>query len=122
MFWNTVHTRAQARSGARVPSVRAGGRDGCYPNVPVFFAASRKLAEEWVYRFLTAAQMWAGSEESAVERTGIGTAETAGAVSVPEPTTAELRAWAREHGLQVPGRGRLRPEIRQAWHSAQQAR
>ncbi len=26
-----------------------------YPEVPVIFAGSRKLAEEWAYRFLSAA-------------------------------------------------------------------
>ncbi len=32
------------------------------------------------------------------------------------PSTAEVRAWARSIGLEVPGRGRLRPGIWQAWH------
>ena len=36
----------------------------------------------------------------------------------PEPTVAEVRAWARSVGLEVPGRGRLRPEIWDAWRSA----
>jgi len=34
------------------------------------------------------------------------------------PATAEVRAWARSVGLEVPGRGKLRPEIWQAWHEA----
>ncbi|MGW4966197.1 Lsr2 family DNA-binding protein [Nonomuraea sp. NPDC004186] len=29
-----------------------------------------------------------------------------------------MRAWAREHGLPVADRGRLRPEIWEAWHAA----
>jgi ERCC4 domain len=29
-----------------------------YPNVPVVFCETRKLAEEWTYRFLAAAQVW----------------------------------------------------------------
>jgi adenine-specific DNA-methyltransferase len=36
---------------------------------------------------------------------------------VPAPSTAELRAWARANGLDVPDRGRLRPEILQAWRA-----
>lgn len=34
------------------------------------------------------------------------------------PSTAEVRAWAREAGLPVPDRGPLRPEIWEAWHDA----
>ncbi|MCC5579591.1 Lsr2 family protein [Microtetraspora sp. AC03309] len=29
-----------------------------------------------------------------------------------------MRAWAREQGLPVADRGRLRPEIWRAWHAA----
>ena len=36
--------------------------------------------------------------------------------AAPQPSTAEVRAWARTVGLPVPDRGRLRPEIWQAWH------
>ena len=36
----------------------------------------------------------------------------------PEPTVAEVRTWARNAGLQVPDRGRLRPEIWDAWRTA----
>ncbi|WP_327359729.1 ERCC4 domain-containing protein [Streptomyces sp. NBC_01304] len=93
-----------------------------YPNVPVFFAESRKLAEEYIYRLLAAARVWADGEEAAVRRIGVGSPETAAATTITEPTTAELRAWAREHGLDVPDRGRLRPDIRQAWHAARQTR
>jgi hypothetical protein len=38
-----------------------------------------------------------------------------------EPTTAELGAWARGSGLIVPDRGRLRPQIWQAWRDAHAA-
>ena len=31
---------------------------------------------------------------------------------------AEVRAWARHHNIAVPDRGRLRPEIWQAWRAA----
>ena len=34
------------------------------------------------------------------------------------PTTAELRAWAREQGMDVGDRGRLSPEVRAAWDAA----
>ena len=41
----------------------------------------------------------------------------AGPVPAPEPTTAEVRAWAREHGLPVPDRGRLHPDIWAAYRA-----
>lgn len=34
------------------------------------------------------------------------------------PTTAELRAWARSKGIDVGDRGRLSPEVLDAWHAA----
>ena len=34
------------------------------------------------------------------------------------PTTAQLRAWAREQGMDVGDRGRLSPEVRAAWDAA----
>jgi hypothetical protein len=34
------------------------------------------------------------------------------------PSTAEVRSWARSAGLEVPDRGRLRPEVWQAWREA----
>jgi hypothetical protein len=39
----------------------------------------------------------------------------------PEPSTAEVRAWARSTGIDVTDRGRLRPEILQAWRDANRA-
>ncbi|MET8861991.1 histone-like nucleoid-structuring protein Lsr2 [Nonomuraea sp. NPDC004580] len=35
-----------------------------------------------------------------------------------QPTPSRVRAWAREQGLPVANRGRLRPEIWKAWHVA----
>ena len=42
----------------------------------------------------------------------------AAAPPAPEPTTAEVRAWARSISIDVPDRGRLRPQIWQAWRDA----
>jgi len=36
----------------------------------------------------------------------------------PEPTTAGVRAWARDHGIGLPDRGRLRPEIWERYRRA----
>jgi hypothetical protein len=91
-----------------------------YPNVPIVFCETRKLAEEWTYRFLAAAHAWAVAENPALTRIGL-TAEDEDAgdpVPAPEPSTAEVRAWARANGLAVPDKGRLRPEVHAAWREA----
>jgi hypothetical protein len=107
-----------------------------WPTVPIVFTDTRTLAEEWTYRFLAAAHAWAATEDEAVARIGptLGDAAKtagdpagaggaagsalAGAPDAPGPSTAEVRAWARATGLDVPDKGRLRPEIWAAWHAA----
>ena len=92
-----------------------------WPNVPVVFCETRQLTEEWTYRFLAAAHAWAITEHAALQRispTNIDITELDRAPAAPQPSTAEVRAWARAAGLPVPDRGRLRPEIWQAWHDA----
>ena len=94
------------------PSVVLDGLGECqprFPTVPVIFAETRPLAQEWTFRFFGAA-LTRGEDESAAERRFAGLVE-AGPLAQPAPTTAEVRAWAREHGIPVPDRGRLRPEV-----------
>lgn len=94
-----------------------------WPNVPIVFCETRQLAEEWTYRFLAAAHAWAETEHSsltlltplAVDHTAT---ELDQAPDAPQPSTAEVRAWARATGLTVPDRGKLRPDIWNAWRSA----
>lgn len=93
-----------------------------YPTIPIVFCETRKLAEEWTYRYLTAAHTWAEAETAAVHRIGLP-AETHTELGPDQDTTvapsaAQIRAWARANGLTVPDRGRLRPEIHQAWRDA----
>ncbi|MDP9386356.1 MAG: hypothetical protein M3Q48_00110 [Actinomycetota bacterium] len=88
-----------------------------WPAVPIVFCDNRKLAEEWTYRYLAAAPAWAAAERPAAALTGTEEDGPAGP-AVPRPSTAEVRAWARAHALAVPDRGRLRPEIHQAWEAA----
>ncbi len=94
-----------------------------WPTIPIVFCETRKLAEEWTYRYLAAAHTWATDEPTALTRIGASHDTdgdgTAGAPPQPAATTAEIRSWARGNGLTVPDRGRLRPEIRQAWQDAQ---
>ncbi|HET7398159.1 MAG TPA: ERCC4 domain-containing protein [Intrasporangium sp.] len=80
-----------------------------HPAVPIVFAETRALAQEWTYRFLAAARHEVGLE-AAVEARLAGLMP-AGPVPAVVPTTAQVRAWALEHGYAVADRGRLRPEI-----------
>ena len=93
-----------------------------WPNVPIVFCENRQLAEEWTYRFLAAAHSWADSEHNAVQRIsptlGNGGTELDHALAAPAPSTGEVRRWARNAGLEVPDRGRLRPDIWQAWRDS----
>ncbi|MBV8735044.1 MAG: Lsr2 family protein [Solirubrobacterales bacterium] len=91
-----------------------------WPNVPLVYCETRKLAEEWTYRFLSAAHEWAGDERAAQAR--VGTTEPSlsdAAPAVPAPSSAELRAWARTAGVAVPDRGRVGREVLSAWEDAQ---
>lgn len=87
-----------------------------WPNVPIVFCDTRKLAEEWTYRYLGAALAWAEDELPAADRIGAGNLELG--PDQPAPSTGELRAWARAAGLPVADRGRVKAEIEQAWHHA----
>jgi hypothetical protein len=108
------------------PSSRAAGLAELqirWPSVPVVFCDTRPLAEEWTYRFLGAARAWADTETASAERlTPLAavaiTTELAEAPDAPEPSTAEVRGWARAAGLDISGRGKLWPEIWAAWRAA----
>lgn len=89
-----------------------------WPAIPIVFCETRKLAEEWTYRYLAAAHAWAADEDAALARIGGGDDAAVSAVAAPAPSTAEVRAWAVANGLPVSDRGRLRPEIHRAWQDA----
>jgi hypothetical protein len=97
-----------------------------WPTIPLVFCETRKLAEEWTYRYLAAAHAWAASEQAAAARISRPDPEHAPAAelsvldgpALPAPSTAEVRTWARAQGLAVSDRGRLRPEIHAAWRDA----
>ena len=84
-----------------------------YPSVPIIFAETRSLAQEWTYRFLAAALHEVALDADAGTR--VGDLPAAGAVAPAAPTTAQVRGWARGQGYAVPARRRLRPEIWAAW-------
>jgi hypothetical protein len=92
-----------------------------YPAVPIVFCETRKLAQEWTYRYLAAARAWAEDDAAVARRlTGPGPVDPGPPPSIA-PTTAQVRAWARSQGLEVPVRGRLRPEVHQAYRAAHPA-
>jgi ERCC4 domain/Lsr2 len=87
-----------------------------FPGVPIVFAETRALAQEWTYRFLGAALVEHRDDHLARERAL--QLPIAGPVPPPPPTTAEVRAWARQQGIDVPDRGRLRPEVWEEYAAA----
>lgn len=88
-----------------------------YPSVPIHFAETRPLAQEWTYRFLGAALAERNRSRGA-EQLVADLPTDDQVLPRAEPTTAEVRAWARAAGLDVPTRGRLRPEIWDAYRQA----
>jgi hypothetical protein len=87
-----------------------------WPTVPVVFTETRSLAEEWTYRWLAAALDEAHADGEGHRRTTELTA--AGPLPAAEPTTAQVRAWAVAHGIPVADRGRLRPDVLDAYRRA----
>lgn len=87
-----------------------------FPSVPIVFTETRSLAEEWTYRFLGAALAELGTH--AVADVLAGQLAPGGDVPAPEPTVAAVRAWAVANGYAVSDRGRLRPEIWEAFRAA----
>lgn len=89
-----------------------------YPSVPIVFAETRHLSEEWTYRFFGAAVEHHAADTGTKLR--LDALTSAGPVPTADPTTAQIRTWAIDAGLDVADRGRLRPEIRDAYERAHQ--
>ncbi len=87
-----------------------------YPSVPIVFAETRQLAQEWTFRFFGAAV-----ELSVHDRVGEERAAKlvpAGAVPRRTPTPSEVRSWAVTQGLTVSDRGRIPAELMSAYLAA----
>ena len=88
-----------------------------FSTVPIVFAETRPLAQEWTYRFLGAAL----AHHTEHHQTGVGHVPRlplAGPIAPREPSVADIRAWALTTGLDVAAKGRLRPNIRAAYDQA----
>lgn len=90
-----------------------------FPSVPLVFAETRPLAQEWTYRFLGAALHELANEGGA--RPVEARLVRVPAPSPAGPTTAEVRAWAARAGIPTSDRGRLRPDVWDAYRAAHPA-
>ena len=78
-----------------------------FPSVPIIFCDNRKLAQEWTYRWLGAAlHEW---------HLTTGSAATVDSLTGPTASAKQIRAWAVDHGLEVPAKGRIPASVRAAW-------
>lgn len=105
--WSSVFKLDRVR-----PSVVADGLAEAqvrFPTVPIVFCETRPLAQEWTYRFLGAALAHDGENAPASEWER--SLPVPGPIAVAQPTSAEVRAWARAAGLDVAIGGKLRPEV-----------
>lgn len=84
-----------------------------FPSVPVIFAETRQLAQEWTYRFLAASLHELRLEGATDDRLGDLAAAPAPATKPPKP--AVVRAWARARGLEVSDRGRIASGLVEAY-------
>lgn len=89
-----------------------------FPTVPIVFCETRPLAQEWAYRFLGAAIAHHNEHLDAARLQE--SLPQARPVPPAGPTPAEIRAWAIANGFPVAAKGRIRPEVRDAYHAAHQ--
>ena len=90
------------------PSVVADAIAECqirFPTVPIIFCDTRKLAQEWTYRFLAAAQV--GLSEDIVGDLALRGLEAAPPLAPAPPTPAAVRRWATTNKIVVADKGRI---------------
>ena len=76
-----------------------------FPSVPIVFCDTRKLAQEWTYRFLAAARV--GLSEEMVGAFAVRGLEAAPPLAPAPPTPADVRRWATANDVVVADRGRI---------------
>lgn len=106
-----------------------------FPSVPIVFCETRALAQEWIYRWFGACLLeWRTARATAdVEDTfatapdaiaqldrGFAGDTRAGPADQTSrgPSAAELRAWAKLQGLDVPDRGKIPNRVHRAWRAS----
>ncbi len=88
-----------------------------FPGVPIIFAETRALAQQWTYRFFGACLSELADAEDVRERV----ADLASGPELPPrvTSTAEIRAWALAQGFAVSARGGWLPaDVRAAYDAA----
>ncbi|UOY01917.1 ERCC4 domain-containing protein [Blastococcus sp. PRF04-17] len=107
-------------SGARVAEALAQAQVR-FPSVPIVFCETRPLAQEWTYRWLGAclAELSAAAATRDVEDSFASAGDVAPARQ--RARAADVRAWARDQGLDVSDHGRIPAEILRRYESEQAA-
>ncbi len=94
------------------PSILADAIAEChirFPTVPIVFCDTRKLAQEWTYRFLAAARV--GLAEEMVGDLAVGSLEAAQPLLPAPPTRAAVRRWATVNNVVVSDHYRIRAAV-----------
>ena len=90
------------------PSVVADAIAEChirFPTVPIVFCDTRKLAQEWTYRFLAAARV--GLAEEIVGDLAVRGLEAAPPLAPAPPTPADVRRWSTANNVVLSDRCRI---------------
>ena len=90
-----------------------------FPSIPIVFAETRPLAQEWTYRFLGAAL--AHHQDHLTADTLTSSLPTAGPVPPAPATPAEIRAWALASGYEISPKGRIPQSIAAAFEADRNA-
>ncbi|MEZ5141040.1 MAG: ERCC4 domain-containing protein [Acidimicrobiales bacterium] len=91
-----------------------------FPNVPIIFAETRPLAEEWTYRFLGAAL--AHDQDHDTADVLAASLPAAGPVPPAPATPAEIRSWAVANGYEISPKGRIPKPIAAAFEAERSTR
>lgn len=91
-----------------------------FPSVPIVFCENRAMAQEWTYRWLGACldELRGVAATAGLEETFAPAPLRDLAFEPPAVRPAEIRAWARDQGLDVPERGRIPADVRVAYEHA----
>lgn len=92
------------------------GLDGAQYEIDLSEANADKLRESLALYIAHARRAGGGQRKSGGRARSSGSGRNSS--SNGGPTAAEIRAWARENGHQVPDRGRVSAEVRSAYDSA----
>ena len=111
IFWQTARVTKQARPNVATPTARAAGP----ASLEILVDVHERYAWQFADQQATPCRRPLAASDSLLAHLPTGRLSS---LEPPEPTTAEIRAWARDAGMTVPDRGRLRPEILVAYRGS----